>query len=582
MGSPVSSSLRTTNNGTISFNFEGFDIVVVVSYIPPSSGGSNPIASCKVDNKVVGTNTPPSAQNNWPICDSGNLSDGQHTLVVDISNPAGSSIFFDYILYAPSPNSPPDLTDASVRIEADDPSITYSGGFVIESDTGSAQLTNAGNAFIKVSFTGQQLTWYGVYSTFLPFVASTAEYSIDGGSPIQFPLAGLVDDGTNTTALLNQNLFQTEVLPQGSHELTATYLGNGEHTALGLAFVVVQNGSGVAAPSITTSASIGDTPGNTGPPTTSPQSSSDSTKSHNNRNIIIGVVVGVGAFLFLSIGLLLFRRHVKRTRVKKEILKSETLSKSDPMGPLKTNSSEFLNRNSNPLPFTTISKHASMPVRLTSQTVTSDSFYNTPTRIIPPMIPNEVQSTSSTRTSTLAQSIDVPETSSLLSNLRSPYTPTPTPFHIPTLPTHQVLVEADQQPRQTAVLSTLQIPHIAGFPSHNLTDPVVAATASSVALDGNGRRLPESNFPARGKVNPGPGAAREMSVGADTSRETTEVSALNSTLVSPSPLAPLTINDERNTDSGVRLGRQQTLSYGALSLSSVLSKDGLPPVYTSR
>lgn len=132
--------------------------MVVVSYIPPSSStgsGSSPIVNCKVDDKILGTNIPQSAQNNWAICDSGNLSDGEHTLVVDIPNAAGSSIFFDYILYAPSPNSQPDLTDVSVRIEADDTSISYSGGFVIESDTGSAQLTNAGNAFIKVSFIGE-------------------------------------------------------------------------------------------------------------------------------------------------------------------------------------------------------------------------------------------------------------------------------------------------------------------------------------------------------------------------------------------------------------------------------------------
>lgn len=240
-GSPLSSSLKATENGMFSFSFSGVEVTVVVSYT--TSTEPSVLVSCKVDNNELGIHTPNSAQNNWAICTSANLVDGDHTLVVDIPSPAGSSVFFDYILYAPSPNIQPDTAGASLRISSSDPSINYSDGFVVEKDTGSAQLTNAWHAHITVSFTGQQLTWYGVYSTSFPSTPSTAEYTIDGGSATQFSISGPTgNDGSSTTAL-NQVVFQTPILAEGSHTLMTTFLGDGQGTPLGLAFVVVQNSS---------------------------------------------------------------------------------------------------------------------------------------------------------------------------------------------------------------------------------------------------------------------------------------------------------------------------------------------------
>lgn len=68
-------------------------------------------------------------------------------------------IFFDNFLYAPSPTNQFNSTDSdvSVLIESSDPAITYSGNFVIESDTDSARLTNAENAFITVPFFGRSI-----------------------------------------------------------------------------------------------------------------------------------------------------------------------------------------------------------------------------------------------------------------------------------------------------------------------------------------------------------------------------------------------------------------------------------------
>lgn len=108
--------------------------------------------SCRVDNQFLVTNFPQSPQNNWPVCNGGNLTDGEHTLTVNIDLP---EIFFDYILYAPCPTKMLDLTDVSTRIEASDPSITYSGGFMLQNDTGLTRFMNAYGASATVSFVGR-------------------------------------------------------------------------------------------------------------------------------------------------------------------------------------------------------------------------------------------------------------------------------------------------------------------------------------------------------------------------------------------------------------------------------------------
>lgn len=178
MGVPISPSLVLTQNGQISFSFDGkyfsvhrrqilpslinfigVEVIVMVTYLPPpttTESGQSPAANCKVDDNTISVNIPQSAQNNWAICDSGSLSDGVHTLTVDIPNSeAGSSIYFDYILYAPSPNSQPDiLTGASIRIEATDPSISYLGGFAVKTDTGSARLANGQGQGMTIPFIG--------------------------------------------------------------------------------------------------------------------------------------------------------------------------------------------------------------------------------------------------------------------------------------------------------------------------------------------------------------------------------------------------------------------------------------------
>lgn len=66
-------------------------------------------------------------------------------------------IFFDYFLYAPSPANKFNSTDSdvSILVESSDPAITYSGSFVIESDTDSTRLSNSKSASITVPFFGR-------------------------------------------------------------------------------------------------------------------------------------------------------------------------------------------------------------------------------------------------------------------------------------------------------------------------------------------------------------------------------------------------------------------------------------------
>lgn len=105
----------------------GLEITVMTSFlgfgstnIPPGPSNMN----CKVDGELLTTNISHFPQNSWPICTGGNLTDGEHTLTINISSP---EILFDYILYAPlSPTKMLHLglTDASTRIEASDLSNT--------------------------------------------------------------------------------------------------------------------------------------------------------------------------------------------------------------------------------------------------------------------------------------------------------------------------------------------------------------------------------------------------------------------------------------------------------------------------
>ncbi|GJJ15798.1 hypothetical protein Clacol_010076 [Clathrus columnatus] len=238
LGPPFATSLKTVfQDGNFTFSFNGSSIQVYGSV--DIINGSQPTFSCTIDGTVITTGIPKFPQNNWDMCDSGNLEIGQHVLGFNVQSQE-SLFFFDHITFLPSTDD--QLGNGLIRIDFSDSSINYLGNWTSPEGLGS-QLTNDHGSFVKMPFIGQQLTWYGVFSTSFPFESAPAEFSVDGGTPVQFELGGLINNGPFTAPLANQLLFQTGELPQGPHEVIVTYLGNEEQTDLSLSYVIVQNSS---------------------------------------------------------------------------------------------------------------------------------------------------------------------------------------------------------------------------------------------------------------------------------------------------------------------------------------------------
>lgn len=133
-----------------------------------------------------------------------------------------------------------------------------------------------------------------------PLKSSSATYSVDGQSPINFVVPGL--SSPNASQLFHQVLFTTGQLSAGQHQLVVTHQGNVSAAPLALDYFVLQTG-----PLPSGSSSTGSTP----------TSSSSSTSSTTKKAIIGGVVGGtILLLLLLSILFLFIRRRKNKNRGK--------------------------------------------------------------------------------------------------------------------------------------------------------------------------------------------------------------------------------------------------------------------------
>jgi hypothetical protein len=142
----------------------------------------------------------------------------------------------------------------------------------------------------------------------LPHNATSATYSIDGGSPVSFNLAGL--SPTADTTVYNQFFFSTPELSPGPHTLLVIHGGTSQQTPLTLDYLIVTNTS-----SSTTDATSGLTLTSTlSFPVESTSAAAVSTSESGSSPIgaIVGGVVGGIAVLALVLLFLLYRRRRKR------------------------------------------------------------------------------------------------------------------------------------------------------------------------------------------------------------------------------------------------------------------------------
>ncbi|KAF8157884.1 hypothetical protein B0H34DRAFT_797326 [Crassisporium funariophilum] len=101
----------------------------------------------------------------------------------------------------------------------------------------SATWTYTSGATAIIEFIGSSLSWIGLrQSEDFPDVAP-ATYSIDGGTPVNFTIAGLPH---HTTTISNLTIFTTPQLPSGKHTLNVVYQGDGYSAPLYLVRLKVQ------------------------------------------------------------------------------------------------------------------------------------------------------------------------------------------------------------------------------------------------------------------------------------------------------------------------------------------------------
>jgi hypothetical protein len=91
------------------------------------------------------------------------------------------------------------------------------------------------------SSVGVSFKWYGFYDARFPFAISTASYSIDGATPVNFTLNGVI--AQQPSVQYSQVFFTTDTVSPGNHKVEVTYNGNVNTTPLTVQVIIVQNGT---------------------------------------------------------------------------------------------------------------------------------------------------------------------------------------------------------------------------------------------------------------------------------------------------------------------------------------------------
>ncbi|KAF8188033.1 hypothetical protein BJ912DRAFT_968977 [Pholiota molesta] len=290
-GAPMmSTSHYIKGTGSFSYTFSGTYVGVFGS----SVDGSNPSRTCTVDGATIPNNQITAPVNGIMHCQVFNLVDGKHTLVVTVSSPNPNGYWFDSLLYIPSASV--SRANAMEMVQFDDPSFSFGAQFT---KTGFGMSTTTNGASMSFQFTGRVATWMGYYQEGQTSSATTATYTVDGGSPFSFDLMAI------PTALVggdsNERFFTTGVLSQGAHTIRVTYNGNSGTTPLAIYSMIVQSGTSSdmsigGAIGVSRPVQVVVTSSNGGAPVTitntSPGAASSSTQSPQSPSV---VVVGTGS-----------------------------------------------------------------------------------------------------------------------------------------------------------------------------------------------------------------------------------------------------------------------------------------------
>ncbi|TFK19951.1 hypothetical protein FA15DRAFT_708528 [Coprinopsis marcescibilis] len=236
-GAVYQNTLHTTtvSGANMSFTFTGISANIFGTNDPVevSPGVFDPDIVCIVDGMIVPKWDPfPFPENNWLFCNFDQLSEGEHTVRLQVIT-QGRPFWFDRIIYRPIDV----VENETMMINQDDSDINYTGEWGSLGDV--AHHTGTMGGSFVFPFFGTRLTLVSMLPVELAKPPGQAVYIIDGGEAIPFTVVsptGGISEYVDTT-------FETTTLPQARHMLRVTYLGPGGRAPLVLDHILVENGS---------------------------------------------------------------------------------------------------------------------------------------------------------------------------------------------------------------------------------------------------------------------------------------------------------------------------------------------------
>ncbi|KDR71380.1 hypothetical protein GALMADRAFT_144060 [Galerina marginata CBS 339.88] len=227
------------------------------------------------------------------------MSDTVHNLTVQVTVMNSSNTFwFDNFRYTPTSTVNAPVNNVTVYVSDSDPSIEYGLGWGTTED---GMLTQLSGTKVTFEFVGVQVTWYGMRMN-TSLASTSATYSIDGDTPVSFPLP----EYSLPEPAYEQIIFQTGQLSFGNHVLEVVYGGNAQTAPLSLQFFVIQNSAIVtSSPSVTSS--VG--------PTVLPSNSAPKGKLKSQIGPFTGCVFGSVTIIVILICLLHHQRSRKRPKI---------------------------------------------------------------------------------------------------------------------------------------------------------------------------------------------------------------------------------------------------------------------------
>ncbi|KAJ7445165.1 hypothetical protein B0H11DRAFT_1746937 [Mycena galericulata] len=295
-----------TSDSSLSFPFNGTAMKVygtIMLSVDAATNATDPTWACLIDGTKIGSGQDPTfpyPENNWVLCEQDEIAAGAHVLTIQVQS-KGQTFYLDKLTYVPTPEAVPSATP-TVAYHYDDPTITYSAGWTADPDGGT--MTQVRNANVSLAFYGTSVSLFGNVPAQTAHNASFATYTLDGGLPVNFTLAGLRADGPTYYDVL---ILQTPVLPNGPHTLVITHGGDNSTTPLPVDQFFVANTTLAASPSASES-----------PPahTASPSSTFATEKSSPPIGAIVGgTIAGLVLLAGLVLGAVLWRRARARRRV---------------------------------------------------------------------------------------------------------------------------------------------------------------------------------------------------------------------------------------------------------------------------